>query len=166
MFGLGFTEILLIAVIALLFIGPDKLPDTMRQIARGLGKAKRMFEDTKSSIENELRVDDLRAEALQYRTQIENAKKDLSSFKNIANDEITQIKQSATLENPLAKEKKQSPKEPENDDTFDELFDKAQKDFEELENVTPNIAKEESKESQEISTPKATGFKNLKSKES
>jgi len=52
MFGLGFTEILLIAVIALLFIGPDKLPDTMKSIARTLGKVKRAFDDTKSTIEN------------------------------------------------------------------------------------------------------------------
>ena len=33
MFGLGFTEILLITIVAILFLGPDKLPDMMVSVA-------------------------------------------------------------------------------------------------------------------------------------
>ena len=43
MFGMGFTEILVIAIIAILFLGPDKLPDTMVQIAK-------FFRNTKNTI--------------------------------------------------------------------------------------------------------------------
>jgi len=144
MFGLGFTEILLIAIIALLFIGPDKLPDTMKTIARTLGKVKRALDDTKATLEQELKVDDLRAEVLQYRQELEKAKSDLSSFKNIANKEAENIR------NEVAKiEQSYSPTDINDSKLFDDLFDEAEKDFEELEkqkeefkNKTSTLAKE------------------------
>ena len=127
MFGLGFTEILLIAVVALLFIGPDKLPDTMKTIARTLGKAKRMFDDTKDTIQNELRIDELREEALGYKAEIEKAKSDLSAFKNVANKEIEEVAQSAKINTEF------EPKDINDDSDLFEEFDKADKEFEELE---------------------------------
>jgi len=144
MFGLGFTEILLIAVVALLFIGPDKLPDTMKNIARTFGKIKRALDDTKSTLEQELRVDDLRQEVLQYRAELDRAKDDLSSFKNVAAKEISSVKKSAQIESYNATDI--------NDDKlFDDLFEEADSDFAELED---NIKADSKKE------PK--GFKNLK----
>ncbi len=94
MFDMGFTEIILIAIVALLFIGPDKLPDTLRAIARTLGKLKRAFEDTKSTITNELQIDELKSEALKYKQELEGAKDSLTSFKNIAAKEANEIKSS------------------------------------------------------------------------
>ena len=128
MFGLGFTEILLIAVVALLFIGPDKLPDTMKTIARTLGKAKRMFDDTKDTIQNELRIDDLKEEALGYKTQIEKAKNDLSAFKNVANKELEEVAKSARIDNSVYK-----PADINDDSHLFDEFEKAEKEFEELE---------------------------------
>ena len=136
MFGLGFTEILLIAVVALLFIGPDKLPETMKTIARTLGKVKRAFDDTKSTIENELRIDDLRQEALSYRQEIEKAKADLSAFKNVANKEINDIKKSA-------QSAVYQPSGINDDDDLFAEFEKAEKELEEVE------SKELSKEQRE-----------------
>jgi sec-independent protein translocase protein TatA len=46
MFGLGAGEIVLIGVIALLFVGPKKIPE----LARGFGKAIREFQDAKDEI--------------------------------------------------------------------------------------------------------------------
>ncbi len=130
MFGLGFTEIILIAIVALLFIGPDKLPDTMRQIARTFGKIKRAFEDTKSTIQQELNIEELRQEALAYRREIEKAKEDLSAFKNVANKEVNEIKKAAALES-------FEPKDINDDiDLWDEL-EEAEKEFEELERDKP-----------------------------
>ena len=141
MFGLGFTEILLIAVVALLFIGPDKLPDTMKTIARTLGKAKRMFDDTKETIQNELRIDDLREEALGYKAQIEKAKSDLSAFKNVANKEIEEVAQSARINNSVYKPTDIN----DNNDLFDD-FEKAEKEFEELEKAKPTKEPSKSKD--------------------
>ncbi len=41
MFGMGFTEILMIAVVAILFLGPDKLPDAMVSVAKFIKGGKR-----------------------------------------------------------------------------------------------------------------------------
>ena len=144
MFGLGFTEILLIAVVALLFIGPDKLPDTMKTIARSLGKLKRMVDDTKSTLEEELRVDDLRQEVMQYRAELDRAKNDLSSFKNVAAKEMDSVKQSAQLEN-------FEPTDINDDKLFDEMFEEAEAEFDELDRDI-----EDKRDS--------SGFKNLESK--
>jgi len=152
MFGLGFTEILLIAILALLFIGPDKLPDTMKSIARTLGKLKRMVDDTKSTLEQELRVDDLRQEVMQYRAELDKAKSDLNAFKNIANKEIESVKNSASMDGIEYK-----PTDINDDKLFDEMFKEAEAEFEELEKdnkESQKIQKSEQKESE--------GFKNLK----
>jgi len=45
MFGLGFAEVILIAVLALIFIGPRQLPDVARVIARLLNEWKRATSD-------------------------------------------------------------------------------------------------------------------------
>jgi len=54
MFGLGMGELLIILAIALIFLGPKKLPD----IAASLGKAIRGFRKTTSELTNQLEVDE------------------------------------------------------------------------------------------------------------
>lgn len=54
MFGLGFGEIILLAIIALLVFGPDQLPIVARNVARFLNELKRTTEDFKK----ELKVDE------------------------------------------------------------------------------------------------------------
>jgi sec-independent protein translocase protein TatB len=160
MFGLGFTEILLIAIAALLFIGPDKLPETMKNIARTLGKIKRAFEDVKSSVENELRVDELRQEALQYRAEIEKAKKDLAAFKNIANKEANEIKELAKIEPGTFK-----PQDINNiDSLLDNEFEEAQNQFKELEKSEKNDKKEKNdkEKAEKKETKETVEFKNIK----
>jgi sec-independent protein translocase protein TatB len=49
MFGLGFVEVILIAVLALVFIGPKQLPDVARVIARLLNEWKRATNDFTAS---------------------------------------------------------------------------------------------------------------------
>src|SRR6185503_1424421 len=54
MFGLGMGELLVILVIALLFLGPKKLPD----VASTLGKAIRSFRKATQDLQDQLQVDD------------------------------------------------------------------------------------------------------------
>ena len=55
MFGLGIGEILLILAIALIFIGPERLPDLARSLAKGYGEFRRSFDEVKNSIEKDMR---------------------------------------------------------------------------------------------------------------
>jgi sec-independent protein translocase protein TatB len=88
MFGIGFTEILLIAIVAILFLGPDKLPEAMVQIAKFFKSVKKTVNEAKSSLEEEMRIADLKEEALSYKQKLDSATSELQGFKNISMDEI------------------------------------------------------------------------------
>lgn len=111
MFGIGFTEILLISVIAILFLGPDKLPDAMIQIAKFIKSVKKTVDEAKSSLDEEMKIADLKDEALKYKSQLDNATNELKSFKNIDFDDMDDITydDEVSTEEPQAKTKKESP---------------------------------------------------------
>lgn len=56
MFGIGFTELFLIAVIALVVIGPKRLPDLARALGRGFAEFQRATEELKQAFEEETRA--------------------------------------------------------------------------------------------------------------
>lgn len=62
MFGIGFFEILVIAVLGLLVFGPEKLPEAIRTFAFGFSKAKRTWQNTRRELEQELGMDEIRRE--------------------------------------------------------------------------------------------------------
>jgi len=70
MFGLGFAEILIIAVIAILFLGPDKLPSAMIDIAKFFKSVKQSIGTVKDSLEQELHVSDIKEEVLSYKKEL------------------------------------------------------------------------------------------------
>src|SRR5665647_1978458 len=53
MFGMGGSEILVILVIALLFLGPDKLPQAAKQISKGIRDIKKQSRSLQQQIEND-----------------------------------------------------------------------------------------------------------------
>jgi len=109
MFGIGFTELLLISVIAILFLGPDKLPDTMVQIAKFIKSVKNTIGEAKSSLEEEMKISDLKDEALKYKAQLDNATNELKSFKNIDFDDMDDLTYDDDLSTEKPKAKKESP---------------------------------------------------------
>jgi len=82
MFGMGFTEILMIAVVAIIFLGPDKLPSAMVKIARFIKSTKRALTEAKSAIDKEMQIAELKEEALSYKAKLEEATNELKGFKN------------------------------------------------------------------------------------
>lgn len=62
MFDIGFTEILVIATITLIVIGPERLPETVRTVSLWIGRLKRSLRETRREIEQQIGADDIRRE--------------------------------------------------------------------------------------------------------
>lgn len=60
MFDIGFWELLIIAIVALIVVGPEKLPRLVRVAGLWLGRANAQFQSVKSDIAKELRAEELR----------------------------------------------------------------------------------------------------------
>ena len=90
MFGMGFVEMLAIAIIAILFLGPDKLPGAMVDVAKFFRSAKNAIGSVKDTLEEEIHVSDIKKEALAYKAQLEEVKAtvDVKSQLNNLNSSI------------------------------------------------------------------------------
>jgi len=83
MFGMGFTEIVLVLIIAILFLGPEKLPTAMVEVAKFIKGFKKGVHDAKSVIDEEIQVADLKEEFLTSKKELDSVSEDLKGFKNI-----------------------------------------------------------------------------------
>jgi len=61
MFDVGFWELALIGVVALLIVGPERLPGVVRTAGRWLGKARRIVREAKADLEREMKAHDIEA---------------------------------------------------------------------------------------------------------
>ena len=83
MFGMGFTEILIIAVIAILFMGPDKLPGAMVEIAKFFRTVKKTVGSVKDTLEEEMNVSEIKQEALAYKKELLDASESLNKATDV-----------------------------------------------------------------------------------
>jgi sec-independent protein translocase protein TatB len=60
MFDIGFSELLVIGVVALIVIGPERLPRVARTLGHLAGRLQRYVSDVKSDISREMELEDLR----------------------------------------------------------------------------------------------------------
>jgi sec-independent protein translocase protein TatB len=60
MFDVGFSEIVVIAVVALIVIGPERLPKVARTLGHLFGRMQRYVNDVKADISREMELDELR----------------------------------------------------------------------------------------------------------
>ena len=60
MFDIGFSEIVVIAVVALIVIGPERLPKVARTLGHLFGRMQRYVNDVKADISHEMELDELR----------------------------------------------------------------------------------------------------------
>ena len=65
MFDIGFWELLTIFVIGVVVIGPQKLPEVVREIFAFLGRIRRMYENAKNDLSRELELDEIKKAAQQ-----------------------------------------------------------------------------------------------------
>jgi len=60
MFDVGFSEIALIAVVALIVIGPERLPKTARTLGHLFGRLQRYVNEVKADISREMELEELK----------------------------------------------------------------------------------------------------------
>lgn len=113
MFGMGITEIFLIAIVAVLFLGPDKLPSTMIEIAKFFRSVKGTVNSAKATLEDEIRLSGIKESVMDYKAELTNASSELTrmtDFTEIGAD-ITAMGKDLTLDLPASAPA--APKEPE-----------------------------------------------------
>ncbi len=75
MFGIGTTELVVILVVALIIIGPQKLPELIKNLGRGLSEVKKMSHDVKSTLDAEVAAADNERQAKEDRAKEEARRK-------------------------------------------------------------------------------------------
>ena len=90
MFGMRFPEILVIAIIAVLALGPQKLPKAMVEIAKYLKIIRKTINDAKQSFDQEVRIAELKEDAKKYKESIAKTKDDIK--KKLTFEELEELK--------------------------------------------------------------------------
>lgn len=108
MFGMGMMEIFLIAIVAIIALGPEKLPSAMVDIAKFFRKLKNSLDDAKSTLDQELKISELKAEAAKYKSQVENLKSS-ATIDNILADEFDAKSNDGSTKQTPSSESKQEP---------------------------------------------------------
>lgn len=60
MFDIGFSELLLVGLVALVVLGPERLPGAVRTTSLWIGRLKRSFSNIKAEVEREIGADEIR----------------------------------------------------------------------------------------------------------
>ncbi|MBN8478127.1 MAG: twin-arginine translocase subunit TatB [Burkholderiales bacterium] len=82
MFDIGFTELVVIAVVALIVLGPERLPKAARTMGHLFGRLQRYVNDVKADINREMELDELR----KVQQQVKDAATDFEQSMNKALD--------------------------------------------------------------------------------
>ena len=104
MFDIGFSELLLIALVTLLVMGPERLPQTVRSISLWIGRLKQMVSKARKDLEQEVGMDDIRQQLHneQIMRELNESKEHLEESYNQAFDKDLGEDFDRALENPFA----------------------------------------------------------------
>lgn len=94
MFDAGFLEMLIIGIIALLVVGPERLPGVASKAGKMIGKMKAFIATTRADIEKELRADELQNMLVKQKEEI-NELRDM--MKNTQNDVSKELNETSDL---------------------------------------------------------------------
>src|SRR5262245_32809900 len=103
MFDIGFSELLVIAIVALIVIGPERLPKVARTLGHLFGRMQRYVNDVKADISREMELEELR----KLQSSVEDA---AHSFQTTVNKEISETESEL---NKVAQEALPAPDHPE-----------------------------------------------------
>jgi sec-independent protein translocase protein TatB len=93
MFDIGFSEILIIAVVALIVIGPERLPKVARTMGHLFGRLQRYVSQVKSDINREMELDELRKLQGSVQEAARSLEQSFQSEVRQAQDELKSVEQ-------------------------------------------------------------------------
>ena len=95
MFDIGFSELLVIGVVALIVIGPERLPRVARTIGHLMGRMQRYVADVKADIDREIELEELRKMRDSVQEAATTIETSVQSELNKAESELNQAAESA-----------------------------------------------------------------------
>ncbi len=103
MFDIGFSELIVCAIVALLVIGPERMPEAVRTVGLWIGRFKRGLRETRSEIERQMGVDDIRRQL-----HNEDIMRSLEDARRDMDDVVAQTQASLSIENDVVEREYQS----------------------------------------------------------
>jgi sec-independent protein translocase protein TatB len=99
MFDIGFTELLLVGLVALVVLGPERLPGAVRTASLWIGRIKRSFSAIKAEVEREIGADEIRRQL--HNEQILELEREMKAMKQDILDTAS-LKPSGEVDKPTA----------------------------------------------------------------
>jgi sec-independent protein translocase protein TatB len=96
LFDIAFSELVVIAIVALVVIGPEKLPKVARTLGLLLGRLQRYVANVKSDIEREMQFEDLQKLQQEIKQGVEEAQAGATEVENSIGGAHTQAKKTET----------------------------------------------------------------------
>ncbi|WQY49989.1 Sec-independent protein translocase protein TatB [Helicobacter pylori] len=95
MFGMGFFEILVVLVVAIIFLGPEKFPQAVVDVVKFFRAVKKTLNDAKDTLDKEINIEEIKKETLEYQKLFENK---MESLKGVKIEELEDAKVTAENE--------------------------------------------------------------------
>lgn len=111
MFGIDFSELLLIGIVALIVLGPERLPRVARTLGHIIGRMQRYASSLKEEIDREVKLEELKKLQEQFRDAEANARHVILEEKQTVEEEVKAISSAA---DPTATTLATPPAEPKN----------------------------------------------------
>lgn len=101
MFDIGFSEMVVVGVVALIVIGPERLPKVARTAGHLYGRLQRYVSTVKADISQEIQLDEIRRAGQDFKQSIQSAVSDVGQQATVVDDylrnEVSNVKQLATV---------------------------------------------------------------------
>jgi sec-independent protein translocase protein TatB len=95
MFDIGFSELMVIGVVALIVIGPERLPKVARTLGHLFGRMQRYVNDVKADISREMQLDELRKLQASMQDAARSFETSVNKEVSVAESELQKIAQEA-----------------------------------------------------------------------
>ncbi|MUU28391.1 Sec-independent protein translocase protein TatB [Helicobacter pylori] len=95
MFGMGFFEILVVLIVAIIFLGPEKFPQAVVDMVKFFRAVKKTLNDAKDTLDKEINIEEIKKETLEYQKLFENK---VESLKGVKIEELEDAKITAENE--------------------------------------------------------------------